>query len=182
MCAARKSTQMKLTEAIHLIKPAFVGHICSQTWADLGCGTGLFTKALATLLGRESNIYAVDYEDQLINSERGIAAIEFMKLNFIDDTLPFAALNGILMANSLHYVKDKISFIRKLYHHLAPDGRFIIVEYDTTRANTWVPYPITFDHLAAVFTELGFGKIQRIGERNSIYRSGKMYACLIEPV
>jgi ubiquinone/menaquinone biosynthesis C-methylase UbiE len=173
---------MNLTEAIHLIRPAFVGNMSRQTWADLGCGSGLFTKALATLLGRDSNIYAVDHEDQLIDSKRDIAAIEFMKLNFIDDALPFAALDGILMANSLHYVKDKISFIRKLVHHLAPDGRFIIVEYDTTRANTWVPYPIAFDQLAAVFTELGFRKIQRIGERRSIYRSGKMYACLVERV
>lgn len=173
---------MNLTEAIDLIRPAFVGNISRQTWADLGCGTGLFTKALATLLGSESTIYAVDYEDQFINSESDIAAIESIKLNFIDDALPFAALNGILMANSLHYVKDKISFIRKLIHHMVPDGRFIIVEYDTIRANTWVPYPIAFDHLAAVFTQLGFGKIQRIGERNSIYRSDKMYASLVERV
>lgn len=171
---------MRLTEAIDLIRPAFAADRSLQTWADLGCGTGLFTKALAALLGPESKIYAIDNEDQLINREGGTGAIEFIKADFISDTLPFSLLNGFVMANSFHYVKDKASFINKIKHHLLPDGKLIIVEYDTTHANSWVPYPISFDRLTTLFADHGFEKIQKIGERNSIYRAGKMYACVIE--
>ncbi len=167
---------MKLIEAIDLIRPALSGGMGGQTWADLGCGAGLFTKALASLLGPESKVYAVDNEHQQMKGEEGKSAIEFIKADFIFDVLPFSLLNGILMANSLHYVNDKSSFINKLKHHLLPDGRLIIIEYDTTRANTWVPYPISFDQLSMLLADHRFEKIAKIGERNSIYRSGKMYA------
>ena len=173
---------MRLTEAIDLIRPAFVKNNNREIWADLGCGMGLFTKALATLVGQSSHIYAVDNENQSIKREEGIATIEFVKMDFINQPFPFSFLNGILMANSLHYVKEKRTFISKLRHHLLADGRILIVEYDTTQANNWVPYPIAFDQLAEIFMAQGFVKIQRIGERNSIYRTDKMYACVIESV
>ena len=173
---------MKLTDAIEMIRPGIVGNLNGQTWADLGCGTGLFTKALATLLGSGNQIYAVDIEDQYIESEGGLATIEFIKKDFVHDTLPFSFLNGILMANSLHYVKDKHSFINKLKHHMISDARIVIIEYDTTLANTWVPYPSAFDQLAKLFEANGFPKPKKIGERKSIFRADKMYACVVEGV
>ena len=171
---------MRLTEAIDLIKPAFDENMSTETWADLGCGTGLFTRALATLVGSESHIYAVDNENQLLKGEEGFASIEFIRMDFISQTLPFSFLSGILMANSLHYVKDKQAFISRLKHHLVENGRIIIVEYDTTRANTWVPYPINFEQLAGLFEANGFQKTKKIGERQSIYRTDKMYACVVQ--
>jgi ubiquinone/menaquinone biosynthesis C-methylase UbiE len=172
---------MRLTEAIHLLKPGFNGNTDNETWADLGCGNGVFTNALASLLGSSSTIYAVDRDAQHIRTTEDVAAvIEFIKLDFIHDDFPFSDLDGILMANALHYVKDKSSFIEKLKTHLKTDGRFIIVEYDTETANAWVPYPITFDRLTQIFSAHGYDKIKKIGERKSIYRSDKMVACLIE--
>jgi ubiquinone/menaquinone biosynthesis C-methylase UbiE len=171
---------MELTEAIDLISPGIVGNVDGQRWADLGCGAGLFTKALATLLGRGSHIYAVDIEEQYIENEEGLGAIEFIKKDFLHHSLPFSSLNGILMANSLHYVKDKDSFIKTLKHSVVSDGRIVIIEYDATRANTWVPYPIAFDQLARLFAAHGFSKTAKIGERKSIFRADKMYACVIE--
>lgn len=172
---------MLLKEAIHVIQPGFIGNISGEAWADLGCGSGVFTKALASLLGSASIIYAVDKEVQQIKTpEKSAAAIEFITLDFIYDSLPFSNLDGILMANALHYVKDKNSLIEKLKSHMKPDGRFLIVEYDTERANAWVPYPLTFDRLTEIFSTHGFDKVTKIGERKSIYRSDKMFACLIE--
>jgi ubiquinone/menaquinone biosynthesis C-methylase UbiE len=172
---------MRLTEAIELIKPGFRGDFTDERWADLGCGNGLFTKALASLLRRTNKIYAVDRDAQRIKiADDFTAAIEFIKLDFIADTLPFSDLDGILMANALHYVDDKNAFIEKLKSHMKPDGRFIIVEYDTVRANQWVPYPINLQQLTRTFSAHGFAKVLKIGERNSIYRSDKMYACSLE--
>lgn len=172
---------MKTTEAIELIESGLQSKITNATWADLGCGNGTFTKALAILLGDGSKIYAVDKEKQQIKSDKpNSAAIEFIKLNFITDLLPFSNLDGILMANALHYVKDKLTFIQDVTKHLKDDGQLIIVEYDTEKQNPWVPYPISFDNLAKTFSAGGFNHIKKIGERNSIYGSNKMYACSIK--
>lgn len=172
---------MKIAEAIAFIEPGFKNEFPNHRWADLGCGSGTFTKALASLLGNSSKIYAVDKESQRIKSdEASMATIEFVKLDFIRDTLPFSDVDGILMANALHYVKDKPAFIEKLRNLLTADGQLVIVEYDTEIRNPWIPYPISFDNLTKTFPSYGFRRIQKIGERSSIYRADKMYACLID--
>ncbi len=41
-----------------------------ETWADLGAGTGNFTRALRELLGPQGTIYAVDRDGKAITSQR----------------------------------------------------------------------------------------------------------------
>ncbi|HOX84170.1 MAG TPA: hypothetical protein PLS08_14165, partial [Chryseolinea sp.] len=92
---------------------------------------------------------------------------------------PFSILDGIMMANSFHYIKDKPLLIEKLSRHLGSEGKLIIVEYDTDRANQCVPYPLPFNQLDVLFNQQGFNSIEKIGEYNSVYNSNKMYACVI---
>ena len=171
---------MKVTDATTLIKAGIPDKIKNATWADLGCGSGIFTAALATLLGDVGKIYAVDKEVQNLEIEAaGKLKIEFIKLDFINDALPFSKVDGILMANAFHYVKDKPVFIEKLKKYLKAGGQMILVEYDTVKQNRWVPYPISFENLVQTFSTAGFTYIKKIGERNSVYRLEKMYAASI---
>src|SRR5688572_25740157 len=166
---------MKVSDATILIKGGMPAKINNTVWADLGCGGGIFTNALARLLGDRGKIYAIDKENQAIEIDTGgKIRIEFVKLDFIHDELPFLTVDGILMANALHYVKDKAAFIEKVKKHLKPTGELIIVEYDTARQNRWVPYPISFENLIETFSSAGFNQIKKIGERNSVYRAEKM--------
>ena len=169
---------MEIKEAIHLIELALPGKIHQSQWADFGCGSGTFTIALSHLLGEESKIYAVDNQSQVIHSPNDVE-IEFVKADFLNDSLPISNLDGILIANALHYVKDKSVFIEKVKNYLKTTGQLIVVEYDIERANQWVPYPIPFHQLKSLFAEHGFTKIQKTGDYNSIYNSNKMYACVI---
>jgi ubiquinone/menaquinone biosynthesis C-methylase UbiE len=172
---------MKLTDAIRLIQPACNGRAVNENWADLGCGSGMFTKAMAFLLGEGNTVFAVDKEVQMINAGTAASAsIEFNKLDFIYDKLPFFNLDGVLMANAIHYVQDKDLLIEKLKQHLKQEGRWIIVEYDTERTNAWVPFPLSFERLTKLFSRHGFRKIEKIGERDSIYSRNKIYACSIQ--
>ncbi len=169
---------MTISEAAKLIQPGVPIATPNAMWADLGCGSGTFTNALATLLGVDSRIYAVDKVDQTIEPQSSKVKIDFVQLDFVNDVLPVTNLDGILMANALHYVKDKDVFIKKLTKHLKSAGQFIIVEYDTEQSNQWVPYPISFTSLQKAFSPAGFNDIKKIGERRSVYRAGKMYAAL----
>jgi ubiquinone/menaquinone biosynthesis C-methylase UbiE len=147
-------------------------------WADLGCGEGLFTTALGQLLSREGSIiYAVDENKQALQKIRAMHGIELRKVvaNFEKIELIIHELDGILMANSLHYVKDKITFIKKALQWMKEDGSFIIVEYDTETSNRWVPYPISFDSLRELFSEFGF-TAKKIGEEPSLYNRSVIYA------
>jgi hypothetical protein len=171
---------MKLPEAISLIQKGIIPHSSPQTWADLGAGNGLFSEALCSILLPGSTVHAVDLHIQP-NLEHH-SSIIFHQADFVKDKLPVPTLDGILMANSLHYVQDQVACIQQLKIHFRNcAGVFILVEYDTDRGNQWVPYPVSFARAKTIFGDAGFSKIEKIGERPSMYRRDSMYAALIGP-
>ncbi|NML39504.1 class I SAM-dependent methyltransferase [Chitinophaga sp. G-6-1-13] len=169
---------MELQDAIQLIKADYT----AGAWADLGCGSGLFTYALANLLPAGSTIYAIDQEPVRLTTRPNPAAQKIvpLQLDFVREPLPVEGLQGILMANSLHYVKDKRALVRRLAKQLAAGAQWVIVEYDTDAANTWVPYPIRRNALQQLLADEGFPHVAFLGERPSVYRSGSMYAVKAE--
>jgi trans-aconitate methyltransferase len=162
---------MEQEEAVSLIR-AGVSGMQPQSWADLGCGRGVFTFALKSLLPAGSRLIAVDKESQRL-------PLHFIKGDFEKDELPLSRLDGILMANSLHFVRDKEKLIRKLEAYFLATPAFLIVEYDTDRANRWVPYPVSSDELRSLFTGLGYSSITKLEVRPSRF-GGQLYAALIK--
>jgi len=173
---------MELQEAIALIKTDGLNTKDKQTWADLGCGQGLFTYALAGLLAKGSTIYAVDENSSALKkiNSTGNVIIKTLHSDFINDDLNLVNLDGILMANSLHYVKDKPAFIKKIRSYLKPESTFLVVEYDTDKpVATWVPYPAGFQSLKKIFSEAGYSTIKKLHEHSSIFNSGNIYSAII---
>jgi ubiquinone/menaquinone biosynthesis C-methylase UbiE len=172
---------MELEQAIRLINNPILLAENPVKWADLGCGTGLFTRALAELLPPGSTIYAVDERAESLKKIQDSPRqhIIRIKANFIDDDLSLAPLDGLLMANSLHFVKDKMAFMEKMSSKLATDASILLVEYDTDKPNPWVPYPIPFHSLKKLFENLSFGHIQKLNEVPSKFTRSLIYSALI---
>ncbi|WP_436488829.1 class I SAM-dependent methyltransferase [Chitinophaga sp. ARDCPP14] len=175
---------MDIRDAIALIKHPPVTARTQMVWADLGCGSGLFTYALANLLETGSTIYAWDKTPPSLSSQPNPRHVTIQpgQLDFLKDDLPLSGLDGILMANSLHYVPGKPAFIDKISAHLQEDGVFLIVEYETAKANPWVPYPVPFQTLKALFHRAGFTVAVKLNERPSLYGSGHMYAAMFRRI
>jgi SAM-dependent methyltransferase len=175
---------VRIREAVEMI----AGGVDAESpgvWADLGCGDGTFTKALAELLAAGSVVHAVDVDAaalRKIPAERNGTRIVRHHANFMQRPWPFEKrLDGILMANSLHYVRehDAEAFIRECDTHLKGDGRFVIVEYDFERPNRWVPYPVSRRRLTALFTAAGYASPVWLGSRPSVYQRGEIYGASI---
>ena len=110
-------------------------------WADLGAGEGAFTSALGDLLGPEAHITAVDKDASAL---RGIEGRFDVRVADFTRPLDLHGLDGVLMANSLHFVRDKHPVLTAVHAMLRPGGRLIVVEYGTDRGNPWVPHPFTY--------------------------------------
>ena len=152
-------------------------------WADLGCGTGLFTQALSRMLQPDSTIHGIDNNSSLRRqtTPNGVEIIP-LRLDFVTVDWGLQDLDGIIMANSLHYVKDQVSFLQKIKTYLKPEAYILIVEYDTdTPVPTWVPYPLSFSSLTNLFIHAGYTSLQKLSERPSIYGSGYIYGALALP-
>ncbi|HEU5255795.1 MAG TPA: class I SAM-dependent methyltransferase [Vicinamibacterales bacterium] len=174
---------MQRRDATEMLADIGIGELGPMTWADLGCGDGAFTLALADLLASGSVIHAMDLDEsmlQRIPSAYSGVRISTHHGDFMKQPWPFMELDGILMANSLHYVENQAAFIRACESQMTPRRRFLIVEYDTNEANRWVPYPISRTRLTTLFEQAGYSSVRVLRSRPSLYRRAPLYAVAIE--
>jgi SAM-dependent methyltransferase len=150
------------------------------TWADIGAGSGAFTLALADLLGPGSHIVAVDRDAGALR--RAAAAVESrfpgvaIETLVIDSTrpLPLSGLDGVLAANSLHFVPrtGQAIVVGELAACLRPGGTFVVVEYDADHGNPWVPHPFRYPTWEWLAAEAGLSEARRLGRVSSQFLGG----------
>ena len=153
-----------------------------QLWLDLGCGTGLFTLALAVNLPPGSKIIAIDKDEKALKKIPATAndvVIQTVAADFAYDALDVKEVDGILLANSLHYVKDKETLLKKLISSMKTNGAFLIVEYDRPEGNQWVPYPLTIDAAKNLFKRVGYPDLHVLNKRPSVFGGHFMYAAIV---
>jgi SAM-dependent methyltransferase len=151
-------------------------------WADLGSGEGAFTLALADLLGSGSHITAVDRDaGALGHIERHRFPGVAIETEVGDFTRPLALANldGIVMANSLHFVRDKAPVLESVRKLLRPGGTLIVVEYGTDRGNPWVPHPFSYERWEKMAAQAGFVRTRLLRTIPSRH-TGSMYAAASE--
>jgi SAM-dependent methyltransferase len=175
--------QMEIQEAVDLLREA-VGD-STGTWADLGAGTGTFTLALAELLGGGSTIYAVDADANAVHALGELPAVGETRIVSVkgDFTRPLelpglgaggTPLDGLLMANALHFVRDATGVLSQLVQRVRRGGRVIVVEYDQRRAGRWVPHPIPAASWPTLAAAAGLVDTAITATRPSMY-SGILY-------
>ena len=171
---------MRVEDAASLVAPAVRGAV----WADLGAGSGTFTRALVRLLGAGAAVHAVDRDAAAMRALATLRApgVVAHVADFADAeawrALALPPLDGVLLANALHFVpaREQAPVLVRLAERLAPGGRLVVVEYEDRPASRWVPYPVSFARLEAI-APAGMTPPARVGERRSAY-GGVMYAAV----
>ena len=167
---------MNHNDHVNLLRPA---NLTQGTYADFGAGSGAFTLALRELVGLDSIIYAVDKDRsalrELENSHRArfnTTSNLIMLPNDFSRPLEIPPLDGIVMANSLHFFKDKEKILRHVREFLKPGAALIIVEYNVDSGNMWVPYPLTFETYSKLIKRAGFSDPRLLAEAPSRFLNG----------
>jgi len=145
---------------VQLIKKAVQKE--KSLWADFGSGEGAFTLALADIGGPDVEIISIDKDTHRLASQQQAFANDFPQhqISFInaDFTKPLGLppLDGIIAANSSHFVEDTLSLFRLFKSYLRKGGIFVVVEYNVDHGNPWVPYPFSFHTFQELATQAGF--------------------------
>ena len=152
-------------------------------WADFGSGSGAFTLALADLLGPGGEICSIDLDRRALQRQQNDLTRRFpgtvLRPLVADFAQPLALppLDGIVMANSLHYQREKDVVLRRILGYLKPGGRLILVEYNVDRGNRWVPYPLSYPTWEALTERIGFAGTRLLATRPSRFL-GEIYSAL----
>jgi SAM-dependent methyltransferase len=168
---------MTLQEAIAFIRPAV--QPATGVWADLGAGTGLFSQALLDIL-KEGKVIAVDKSPHALYKiiPSGIIAFEIVEADF-EQPLFLPSLDGIIMANSLHYANEHLEVLRNVLGRLKKESLFILIEYDTDMPRKpWIPNPISFSSFKKLCSVIGLKDPVEKGRRGSVYGDNEIYLAI----
>jgi len=151
---------MDHNDHVNLLRPA---NLSQGIYADFGAGSGAFALALRELIGLDATIYAVDKDRGALNQLESAHHARFNSTrNLIllpkdfSRALDLPSLDGIVMANSLHFFKDKEKILQHVREFLKPNGALLTVEYNVDSGNMWVPYPLTFETYYLLAPRAGF--------------------------
>ena len=170
---------------VNLLRPAMLQP--GGTWVDFGAGSGAFTLALRELIGPDAIIHAVDKDRSAMNElERAHRARFKLNSNLIllpadfSHPLTLPPLDGVVMANSLHYFKDKVKVLQHVRTFLKPDGKLLLVEYNVDSGNLWVPYPFSFDTFRKLAVQAGFTEPHLLAKHPSSFLK-EFYSAMCTP-
>jgi ubiquinone/menaquinone biosynthesis C-methylase UbiE len=160
---------------INLLRPA--GIAAGGIWADLGAGTGAFTLAVRELLGEQAEIHAVDKDRVSLDtfSQRYLARfgssdrLHILHTDFSTLLPQLPLLDGVIMANSLHFFKDKARILSGVRNMLKPAGSLLLVEYNVDRGNPWVPYPLSLQTYQGLAPKAGFSEPRLLARHPSSF-------------
>jgi len=113
--------------------PARTAVLCSlkstDTVLELGCGSGLFTRALAAQCGR---LIASDlqesYLEQTREQTRGIQNLEYLRADASHIPLPGASVDVVLLISTLTEVPQPVDALLECKRLLKPGGRIVVSE------------------------------------------------------
>ena len=105
-----------------------------MTALDIGCGPGVFTRTLASMVGEEGTVIAVDLQDGMLRHARKRSAdhpygsrITWHQCR--PDTLQLSTpVDFALSMYMVHEVPDRERLFSEVYGLLRPGGRYLVVE------------------------------------------------------
>jgi len=177
-------------EAVAFLETAVRGR--DGSWLDLGAGEGTFTGALSSLLGPAARILAVDRDpaalralERLARQSRPGGRVRVVRgdLNALPDVpgITDTPHDGALLANVLHCMPHPAPALAAVHALLRPGARIVVIEYERTVANPFVPHPLPPAALGRVAAAAGLGEPAIVERRPSRWQGGLYCATLDVP-
>ncbi len=103
--------------------------------ADIGAGTGYFTRRLAPKVGSKGKVFAVDIQPEMLTlltnkmRELGFTNVDAVLGTVSDPKLPPASVDTVLMVDVYHEFDYPYEMMQAICQSLKPGGRVVFVEF-----------------------------------------------------
>ncbi|HKC96097.1 MAG TPA: methyltransferase domain-containing protein [Nitrospira sp.] len=104
--------------------------------ADLGAGSGYFTRRFVEAVGTTGKVYVIDVEaealkyveDSLVHMHREFEA-EFILARPDNPKIPTESVDVIFVCNTYHHLEDRTVYFHNISSSLKPGGRIAIIDF-----------------------------------------------------
>lgn len=133
--------------------------------ADIGCGSGWYTRKIAKEIGPDGIAYGVDIQPEMLDylvRFAKIAGIENIKpvLGDVDDpNLEPNSIDWMILADVYHEFQEPEPMLQKMMEALKPDGKICLLEYrdeDDTARHIKPEHRMTARQVLAEWNAAGF--------------------------
>ncbi len=110
--------------------------------ADIGAGSGLFSRPLAKAVAPSGKVYAVDIQQDLLDhinqrdKEENIGNIQTVLGEYDDPKLPARNVDLAFINDVLHHIQHRAIYLKALGTYIKPGGRIAIIEMDKNDPKT----------------------------------------------
>ena len=110
--------------------------------ADIGAGSGLFSRPLAKAVAPAGKVYAVDVQQDLLDhinkrdKDENIRNIQTVLGEFNDPKLPARDVDLAFINDVLHHIQNRAVYLKALAKYVKAYGRIAIIEMNKNDPNT----------------------------------------------
>src|SRR5579862_3274804 len=104
--------------------------------ADIGAGSGLYSRPLAKAVAPGGKVYAVDIQQDLLDhinqraKDENITNIQTVLGEYDDPKLPSRNIDLAFINDVLHHIQHRAVYLKALGTYMKPGGRIAIIEMD----------------------------------------------------
>ena len=139
--------------------------------ADIGAGTGFFSRRLARAVAPNGKVYAEEIQPQMLrlleqhSAEEGIRNIVSVLGTDTDPRLPRGHFDWVLLVDVYHEFQDPQAMLAKIRACLKPGGRVALVEYrleGDTAKQIPVAHRMSVEQVLKEWSPAGFELVETI--------------------
>jgi len=114
--------------------------------ADLGAGTGLFTRMFASAVGDKGKVYAVDIAQKFLDhikqtcDERGIKNVRTIRCTQTSTELPANSIDLAFICDTYHHFEFPFKTMASIHKTLKPGGQVVLIDFHRIKGQSsdWV--------------------------------------------
>jgi ubiquinone/menaquinone biosynthesis C-methylase UbiE len=136
-----------------------------MTVAEIGAGSGFFSRRLAKAVGPTGKVYAEDIQPEMLDllkkndAKEGITNVVTILGTETDPKLPAQGIDRILLVDVYHEFQKPEPMLASIRDSLAPGGTVILVEYrleGETASHINIKHRMSVDQVLSEWTGAGF--------------------------